>query len=117
MKTALMYPLEIVIFWYHDVGLGAIDYFTRLNSYLLHLFSVPLLFSTLFKPLKNEYRKGLVLFSIIFGLFLKSFLISVSIFFLIVFLIIELFIIAGIFILPFLLIYMVYAGKNIFQFI
>jgi hypothetical protein len=42
------------------------------------LLSLPLLVRTFFKPLKNEYRDGLVLFSVIFGMVIKSILISVS---------------------------------------
>jgi len=42
------------------------------------LLSLPLLVRTFFKPLKNEYRDGLVLFSVIFGMVIKSMLISVS---------------------------------------
>lgn len=101
------------MFWYHDVCIGAIDFFNRLNSYLLQMFSVPLLLRTFFKPLKNEYRKGLVLFSIVFGIFLKGFLIIVSLTIIFLFLIIELFIIAGLFSLPVLLVYLIYAGPNI----
>lgn len=105
-----MYPFELLIFWYHDVCIGTIDYFTELNSFLLQTFSVPLLLRTYFRPLKNEYRKGLVLFSIVFGIFLKTILISVSLFILVVFLLVELVISAGLFILPIALIYLAYAG-------
>lgn len=112
-----MYPFELLIFWYHDVCIGAIDYFLKLNSYLIDLFSVPLLLQTFFKPLKNEYRKGLVLFSIVFGIFLKSFLVIVSLSLLFLFLLVELTITAGLFMLPIFLIYLAYAGQNIFQLI
>lgn len=109
-----MYPFELLIFWYHDVCIGAVDYFTKLNAYLLQLFSVPLLIKTYFKPLKNEYRKGLVLFSIVFGIFLKSILIGISLSILVVFLLVELLITAGLFVFPIFLIYIAYAGQNIF---
>ena len=110
MKTALMYPVELFVFWYHDVCIGAIDYFTKLNSYIVQSFSIPLLLKTFFKPLKNEYRKGLVLFSIVFGMVLKSVLIAISLSLLIVILVVELFITAGLFAFPVLLIYYSYAG-------
>ena len=113
MKTALLYPFKLLIFWYHDICLGAVDLFTRFNSYLLRMFSVPLLLRTFFKPLKNEYRKGLVLFSIVFGIFLKGFLIITSLAIVLPFLIAELFIAAFLFSLPVLLIYLIYAGPNI----
>ncbi len=117
MKTALMYPFELLIFWYHDICLGAIDYFTRLNSYILQVLSTPLLLRTFFKPLKNEYRKGLVLFSIVFGILVKTFLIGFSLTVLLVLIVIELFIVALLFLSPIILIYLLYAGENIFQFI
>lgn len=105
-----MYPLDLLVFWYHDVGFGVIDFFVKLNSYLAKLFSVGLLLQTFFKPLKNEYRKGLVLFSIVFGIFIKTFLLSLVGFFFLILIIIELFIIALFFILPGLLLYLFYVG-------
>jgi hypothetical protein len=45
------------------------------NHVLLQILSLQLLIRTFFKPLKNEYRKGLVGFSIVFGIILKSALI------------------------------------------
>lgn len=117
MKTAALYPFELLIFWYHDVCLGAIDYFTRFNSYVLQVFSTPLLLKTFFKPLKNEYRKGLVVFSVVFGILVKTFLISFSLSIIFVMILLELFIVAGLFLLPLISIYSIYAGENIFQFI
>lgn len=117
MKTALIYPFELAIFWYHDVCLGVIDYFIRLNSYILKVFSTNLLLRTFFKPLKNEYRKGLVLFSIVFGIIVKAFLISFSFSVILAFLVVELFIIAFFFLMPIILAYLAYAGESIFQLI
>lgn len=114
MKTALLYPLDLISFWYREVCIGTIETFVKFNSYLLNLFSVPLLLKTFFKPLKNEYRKGLVLFSIVFGIFLKSILVGISLSILLVFLSVELIITVGLFAFPILLIYIAYAGQNIF---
>lgn len=110
MKTALLYPFELVIFWYHDICLGAIDNFTRINSYLLQAFSVPLLLKTFFKPLKNEYRKGLVLFSVVFGIFVKTFLLTVSLLLIGLVMIAELVIVAGLFSFPIIIFIFSYAG-------
>ncbi|MBI2613823.1 MAG: hypothetical protein HYW62_03545 [Candidatus Levybacteria bacterium] len=41
----------------------------------MQLFSLPLLIRTYFKPWKNEYRKGLVVFSIAMGMSIKTFVI------------------------------------------
>jgi len=40
--------------------------------YIANLLSVPLLLRTFFKPLKSEYREGLVLFSVLVGIIIKS---------------------------------------------
>lgn len=108
MKTALLYPLELAVFWYHDICLGTIDQFTKFNSHLAQAFSLPLLIKTFFKPLKNEYRKGLVLFSIVFGIIVKSILISVSLGILFFVLFAELLIVAFLFVFPLLLVYFSY---------
>ena len=44
----------------------------------MQLFSLPLLVKTFFKPWKNEYREGLVAFSIGMGMFIKIFVIFVD---------------------------------------
>jgi hypothetical protein len=41
----------------------------------LELLSVPLIFSTFLKPLKDEYREGLVAFSVFMGIVVKSLII------------------------------------------
>lgn len=117
MKTALIYPFDLIIFWYHDVCLTSIDFFIRFNSYFLKVLSTPILIKTFFKPLKNEYRKGLVLFSIVFGIIVKTFLVSFSLSLIAFFIFIELFLVAFLFLLPFLSIYILYAGSSIFQII
>ncbi|MBP9716524.1 MAG: hypothetical protein KBD51_01130 [Candidatus Levybacteria bacterium] len=45
------------------------------NHAVLQILSLPLMLRTFFKPLKNEYRKGLVVFSIGMGIFIKTTLI------------------------------------------
>lgn len=77
MVAFLYYPIYLVLFWYSDVLLSLFSFFGRFNIYLASLLSLGLLVKTFFKPLKNEYRDGLVLFSIFFGIAIKSVLISV----------------------------------------
>jgi len=48
------------------------------NHAILQILSLQLMIRTFFKPLKNEYRKGLVAFSIGMGIFIKSVLIIVD---------------------------------------
>lgn len=44
----------------------------------MQLFSLPLFIKTYFRPWKNEYRKGLVGFSIAMGMFVKTIVIIVD---------------------------------------
>lgn len=78
MVAFLYYPLYLLLFWYKDVLGGLLNFFILFNRYTVSLLSLRLLVRTFFKPLKNEYRDGLVLFSVIFGMVIKSMLISVS---------------------------------------
>jgi hypothetical protein len=79
------------------------------NHAALQILSLFLLFRTFFKPLKNEYRKGLVVFSIVFGMIMKSALIFVDLLFFGLLLTIEIFIL-GLFVLwPFLTFYILLA--------
>ncbi len=89
MLAFVYYPFYLIAFWYRDVLGGLLDFFIDLNRYVASLLSLPLLIKTFFKPLKNEYRQGLVLFSIIFGMCIKSVLISVSLLIVILLLLIE----------------------------
>jgi len=74
-----MHYLNILImflkFWFLESPVSLFKFFVSLNSAFLQLFSLPLLLQTYFKPLKNEYRKGLVGFSIAMGITIKSFFI------------------------------------------
>ncbi|HVT00911.1 MAG TPA: hypothetical protein VHE53_01590 [Patescibacteria group bacterium] len=74
----LLYPIYIFIFWYQTVCIGVFRKTLEIFSYVATLLSVPLLLRTFFKPLKNEYRDGLVLFSVIMGIIIKTILLSIS---------------------------------------
>lgn len=74
----LLYPFAVLFFWYKEGLFSILAFLGSLNDYVLRLFSLPGLFSTYFRPLKNEYRKNLILFSIIFGIFIKTLLIVAS---------------------------------------
>ena len=83
-------PLIFLRFWFLDSPKGLIAFFASLNSAFMQLFSLPLLIKTFFKPWKNEYRKGLIGFSIAMGMFVKTFVIIVDVFLLFALLIFEL---------------------------
>lgn len=74
-----MYPVYFLSFWYKDGVRGVLFFNTELNSYLTQLLSFPALLSTFNHPLKNEYRKDLVFFSILLGMAVKSTLIIIDI--------------------------------------
>lgn len=65
-------------FWFRDSPKNLIVFFASLNNAFLQLFSLPLLIKTYFKPWKNEYREGLVGFSIGIGIFIKTLVILVD---------------------------------------
>ena len=68
-------PLLFLKFWFIEAPFGIIRFYSILNRAFFDLFSLPLLLRTYFKPLKNEYREGLVRFSIFMGIGVKSVLI------------------------------------------
>jgi hypothetical protein len=75
MTGYLLLPLVFLKFWYIEAPLGIIGYFASLNHAFFELFSLPLFLRTFFKPLKNEYREGLVVFSRVMGMIVKTFFI------------------------------------------
>lgn len=91
----LMLPLTFLKFWYLDAPIGILGFFSSLNKAFIQLFSLPLLVKTYFKPWKNEYREGLVGFSIGMAMFIKTFVILTDIILLFLLLLLELIIILG----------------------
>ena len=89
MAAFLFLPFEFFRFWFIDSPRELILYFHSLNIAFLHQFSMPLMIATFFKPLKNEYREGLVWFSIGMGMFVKFWLIIVDLFLLFILMIVE----------------------------
>lgn len=55
---------------------GSIKFSKNFLLYWFYLVSVPILVKAFFKPLKNEYREGLVVFSITIGVIVKFLLLS-----------------------------------------
>src|ERR1035437_9685989 len=71
MKLILL-PFLILKFWYLEAPLNILRFFASLNKSFFGVFSLPLMIKTFFKPWKNEYREGLVGFSIAMGMVMKS---------------------------------------------
>ena len=89
MNNYIFLPLAFLKFWYLEAPRTLFGFFASLNSAFFQLFSLPLFLRTFFKPLKNEYREGLVVFSRVIGMILKTFLIFVDLIIFIVMLLIE----------------------------
>ncbi|HVZ58402.1 MAG TPA: hypothetical protein VG935_01455 [Patescibacteria group bacterium] len=78
MPAYLFFPFIFLGFWYIHAPLLILEHFQEINRAFFQLFSTPLLLRTFFRPIKNEYRQGLVGFSIGMGIVLKSIVILVS---------------------------------------
>ena len=78
MAALITLPTTFLKFWYVDSLIGLTHFFASFNHAFVQLFSLDLLVTTFFKPLKNEYREGLVGFSIGMGIAVKTVLIAVD---------------------------------------
>lgn len=78
--SLILLPFNILKFWYLEAPVALLIYFFHLNKAFFHLFSLSLMLRTFFKPWKNEYRKGLIRFSIFMGMAFKSMFIIADIF-------------------------------------
>ncbi len=79
MSDYLKLPIMFISFWFISAPKEILLFFGSLNHAFLQFFSLPLLARTFFKPIKNEYRHGLVGFSIGFGMVVKFVLIIFNI--------------------------------------
>lgn len=80
MNFYLSVPFLFFKFWYLEAPVKLVNYFFSVNHVALQVLSLPLMVRTFFKPLKNEYRKGLIGFSIGMGVLVKSILILFDLF-------------------------------------
>ena len=74
----LSLPVLFIKFWYIETPIRLFKLFADINHSVIQILSLPLLIRTFFKPIKNEYRKGLVAFSIGMGIVVKTALIFVD---------------------------------------
>lgn len=88
-------PFVFLRFWFIDSPKNLISVFVSLNKAFLQLFSLFLLAKTYFKPWKNEYRQGLVGFSIGMGMAVKTIFIIAGTFLLLILLLFEILLIIG----------------------
>ncbi len=106
MAGLFLLPLNFLKFWFIEAPASILSFFLSLNKAFLQLFSLPLLVKTYFKPWKNEYRQGLVGFSIAMGMFIKTFVILADLVLFLFLLIIELVAVISFLLWPFATVYL-----------
>ena len=85
----ILLPILILKFWYLEAPVNILKFFASLNKSFFGVFSLPLMIKTFFRPWKNEYREGLVGFSIIMGMIMKSLFIFADLLLLLVLILAE----------------------------
>ena len=65
-----------MVFWYRVFFPGTLIKSIQVLDYCSSLLSFRLMITTFFKPLKNEYRADLVVFSRVTGIIVKTFIIA-----------------------------------------
>jgi ATP-dependent Clp protease ATP-binding subunit ClpC len=116
----MLLPFQFLKFWFVTFPSELATFFVSLNNAFLELSSLHLLLKTYFKPWKNEYREGLVKFSIGMGIFVKTFIILADLILFFVILIIEFFVFFSFILLPFFAIFSFFQSfpyKNYFSLI
>lgn len=113
MSAYLSLPFAFLTFWFIQAPFGMLRFFASFNRALVHWLSLPLLLETFMKPLKNEYREGLVGFSIGMGIAIKSVLIVVDLLIFLLVLVLELCAIILFIGLPLLSLYVLFAGGTL----
>lgn len=111
MSAYLLLPIALLRFWFIEAPLGMIRFYASFNASLFRMLSLPLMVSTFFKPLKNEYREGLVGFSIGMGIVVKTVLIFADLLIFLFVLLFELLSTIVFILIPFLSFFIFFGGK------
>lgn len=106
MTGLILFLIGFLKFWFIEAPVSIFFLCLSLNKAFLQLFSLPLLVKTYFKPWKNEYRQGLVGFSIAMGMFIKTFVILADLVLFLLLLIVELILAVSFIAWPFATIYL-----------
>lgn len=110
MNFYLSLPLMFLQFWFIESPVKMLAFFSALNRAFSRFFSLNLFIRTFFKPWKNEYRKGLVGFSIAMSMFFKSIMILFDLSILVLLFGLELIFLAGFLLLPLLTVAVLFIG-------
>ena len=103
-------PVNFVVWWFTDNIRLIYKILSFIFLTVVHLFGYKSLFTTFFKPWKNEYREGLVGFSRLIGTAIKSTLIFTETFFIIILFTVLVAVFIFWVLLPFIVIWGIYAG-------
>lgn len=103
-------PVTLLIWWLLESPKIVFKILKFILILITHQLGYGSLFKTFFKPWKNEYREGLVGFSIIMGMVIKGFLILIESSILFIILVSEIFIFAVWVLLPFIILWGLYVG-------
>jgi hypothetical protein len=95
MSAYFFLPFYFLSFWFGEAPLSILRSFMEINKAFFRFFSISLLLRTFFQPIKSEYRKGLVGFSIGMGIVVKTIVILVSLVLFIPILLLELLLLGG----------------------
>src|SRR5665811_1724022 len=108
MLFYLSLPFILLRFWFLESPILLISFFISLNKAVMDIISLPLLLKTYFRPWKNEYREGLVGFSIGMGMFIKTFVILADLLVMTFFLFLEISFIVLFLVFPIIIFYLIY---------
>lgn len=77
----LTLPAEFLHWWFIESTFNLLKIMQYVLKQSYNFLGIRLLFKTFFKPWKNEYREGLVRFSLFMGMFFKSMFLFVDVLF------------------------------------
>ncbi len=103
-------PFNFIFWWFLESPKIVFKILYFFLATTIHLFGYKSLFKTFFKPWKNEYREGLVGFSLIMGMATKSSLIFIETILILFLVVIEVIVFATWLLLPFIVLWGIYAG-------
>lgn len=106
----LTLPLQFLHWWWLEATFNLLSIMRYILSATFQFLGIKSIFKTFFKPWKNEYREGLVRFSVFMGMFLKFMLLICDTIFFAVVILAEFLILVAWFLFPFIVIWGVYAA-------
>ena len=96
--------------WFIEATFGLLKFLRFLLAFFYQILGIREIFRTFFKPWKNEYREGLVGFSIFMGIFFKVLFLLFDFFFFGILVLLEFIILATWFLIPFSVFIGIYAA-------